>query len=73
MTRIAQLHTANQPMDRGEETQNTDSQDKVDNAIIIWAASRENLSSGFTSNRDSNHSPQRQRLARILKFRLKQA
>ena len=32
----------------------------------------ENLSSGFPSKRDSNHSPQLRRLARILKFLLKQ-
>ena len=34
----------------------------------IWASTRENLSSGFPAKRDSNHSPQLQRLARKLKF-----
>ena len=40
---------------------------------IIWASSRENLSSGFPKERDSNQSAQLQRLARKIKFRLKQA
>ena len=35
-----------------------------------WAASRENLSSGFPTKRVSNQSPQLQRLARKLKFHL---
>ena len=35
---------------------------------IIWASSRENLSSGFPSKRDSNQSPQLQRQSRKLKF-----
>ena len=34
----------------------------------IWAGMRENLSSGFPSKRDSNQSPELQRLARKLKF-----
>ena len=38
--------------------------------IINWASSRENLSSGFPTKRDSDRSPQIQRLARKLKFRL---
>ena len=38
------------------------------NKCIIWAPSQENLSSGFPSKRDSNQSPQLQRLARKLKF-----
>ena len=38
---------------------------------IIWASSRENLSSGFPTKRDSNQSPQLQRRARKLKFRSK--
>ena len=33
-----------------------------------WASSRQNLSSGFLSKRDSSQSPQLQRLARISKF-----
>ena len=37
-----------------------------------WASSRQYLSSGFPTKRDSNQSPQLQRLARTLKFRLKQ-
>ena len=37
---------------------------------IIQASSRENLSSGFLTKQDSNQSPQLQRLARKLKFRL---
>ena len=39
---------------------------------IIWASSRENLSSGFPTERISNQSPQLQRLARKLKFHLNQ-
>ena len=35
-----------------------------------WASSRENLSSGFPTKRVSNQSPQLQRLARKMKFRL---
>ena len=35
---------------------------------IKWASSRENLSSGFPSKRDSNQSPQLQRLSRKSKF-----
>ena len=38
--------------------------------FIIWATSRENLSSGFPPKRVSNQSPQLQRLARKLKFHL---
>ena len=38
----------------------------------IRASTRENLSSGFPTKRDSNQSPQLQRLARKLKFHLKQ-
>ena len=34
-----------------------------------WAASQENLSSGFPTKRVSNQSPQLQRLASELKFR----
>ena len=33
-----------------------------------WASSRENLSSGFPSKRDSNQSPQLQRQSRKLNF-----
>ena len=44
----------------------------VSHSIVIWASSRENLSSGFPTKRDSNQSPQLQTLARILKFRMKQ-
>ena len=36
---------------------------------IVWASSRENLSSGFPTKRASNQSLQLQRLARKLKFR----
>ena len=39
---------------------------------IIWASMQENLSSGFQTKRDSNQSPQLQRLARKLKSCLKQ-
>ena len=39
---------------------------------IIWASTRENLSSGVSKKRDSNQSTQLQRLARKLKFRSKQ-
>ena len=35
---------------------------------IIWASSRQNLSSGYPTKRDSNQSPKLQRLARKLKF-----
>ena len=35
----------------------------------IWATSQQNLSSGFPTKRDSNQSPQLQRLAKKLKFR----
>ena len=38
----------------------------------IWASPRENLFSGCRTNRVSNRSPQLQRLARKLKFHLKQ-
>ena len=42
-----------------------------DNGLYhIWASSRQNLSSGFTTKGDSNQSPHLQRLARKLKFRL---
>ena len=34
--------------------------------MVIWAAIRENLSSGFPTKRDSNQSPQLQRLASML-------
>ena len=38
--------------------------------MIIWASTQQNLSSGFPTKRGSNQSPQLQRLARKLKFRL---
>ena len=38
--------------------------------LIIWALTQQNLSSGFLKKRDLNQSPQLQRLARKLKFRL---
>ena len=41
---------------------------KMVHVIIIWASSRENLSSGFPTKQVSNQSPQLQRLARQLKF-----
>ena len=41
-------------------------------SACIWAATRENLSSGFPSKRVSNPSPQLHRLARKLKFCLYQ-
>ena len=44
--------------------------DCFENVNIIWAVSRENLSSGFQTKRVSNQSPQLQRLARKLKFHL---
>ena len=37
---------------------------------LLWASSRENLSSGFPTRRVSNQSPKLQRLARKLKFHL---
>ena len=37
-----------------------------------WVLKRENLPSGLLTKQDSNQSPQLQRLARILKFCLKQ-
>ena len=44
---------------------------EVSLASIIWASSRQNLSSGFPSRRISNPTtPQLQRLARKLKFHL---
>ena len=39
-------------------------------AFVIWAATQENLSSGFPTKRVSNQSPQLQRLVRKLKFHL---
>ena len=39
-------------------------------SCIIRASMQQNLSSGFPTKRDSNQSPQLQRLARKLKFRL---
>ena len=36
--------------------------------VINWASMQQNWSSGFPTNRDSNQSPQLQRLARKLKF-----
>ena len=39
---------------------------------IIWALLRHNLSSGFPTKRVTNQSPQLERLARKLKFHLKQ-
>ena len=38
--------------------------------FIIWASSRQNLSSGVPTKRDSNQSPKLHRLARELKFHL---
>ena len=38
--------------------------------IHIWAETRENLSSGFPTKRDSNQSPQLHPTARKIKFRL---
>ena len=35
---------------------------------IMWASTRQNLSSGFPKERDTNQSAQPQRLARKLKF-----
>ena len=37
--------------------------------LIIWASTRQNLSSGFLKKQGSNQSPQLQRLARNLKYR----
>ena len=39
---------------------------------IIWASTRENLSSGFLTESDSNQPVQLQRLAKIMKFALKE-
>ena len=44
----------------------------VDCVKSKWASPRENLSSGCLTKRVSNQSPQLQRLARKLKFHLKQ-
>ena len=41
-----------------------------DSLVIIWASSRENLSSRFLEKRVSNKSPQLQSLARKLKFHM---
>ena len=41
-----------------------------EDSISIWASTRENLSLGFLTKRDSNQSPQLQRLARKLKCHL---
>ena len=38
--------------------------------VMKWASSRESLSSGFTTKRVSNHSPQLHRLAKKIKFHL---
>ena len=38
--------------------------------FFIWASARENLYSGFLTKRDYSQSPQLQRLARKLTFRL---
>ena len=40
-----------------------------DDDKVKWAATRENLSSGSPTKRDSNQSPQLQRLSRNLNFR----
>ena len=40
------------------------------NEKVIWAVTRQNPSSGFPTKPDSNQSPQLQRLARKLRFRL---
>ena len=40
---------------------------------IIWAVSRQDLSSGFLTKRDSNQSTQLQRLARQMKFCMEHA
>ena len=42
----------------------------ISRSWIIWATSKENLSSGFPKKRISNQSPQLHRLARKLKFHL---
>ena len=39
-------------------------------SFVIWASSRQNLSSGFPTKQVSNHSSQLQRLAKKLKFHL---
>ena len=39
-------------------------------SVIIWASTRQNLSSGFLKKRGSNLSPQLHRLSRNLKFHL---
>ena len=41
---------------------------KCETNPIKWAATQQNLSSGFASMRDSNKSPQLQTLSRIVKF-----
>ena len=42
----------------------------VPEQILIWALSRENLSSGLPTKRESSQSPQLLRLARELKFHM---
>ena len=42
---------------------------ETESISYIWASTRQELSSGFPTKRDSNQSPQLQRLARKLKFR----
>ena len=43
---------------------------RMDMSGLIWASSRENLSLGFSTKRDSNQSPQLQGLARKVKVHL---
>ena len=46
-----------------------ENQSNIADAVINWATSRENLSSGFPTKRDSNPPAQLQILDRELKFR----
>ena len=45
---------------------------RIQKVKVMWASSLQNLSSGFLTKRDSNQSPQLQRLARKLNFHLYQ-
>ena len=62
------------PVGNQVETNAWSSTNKVSNLLgYNWASSRQNLSSRYSTKRDSNQSAQLQRLARKLKFRLWQA
>ena len=62
-------------LNRNLDKKLTDEDHHIEDVVsdVIRVSLRENLSSGFPTKQVSNQSPQHQRLARILKFRLKQA